>query len=312
MYSATFALTAIFGIALTNLFLGFAFAMLLGRGPRSLADLENAVTVRYFSPQLLFPFAHRGSKRKQIVASASSPVPPSAVTTPAPAAHCIAPAETSPTAATATATATAGVSPAAVQSIAIAKTTPRFVLPPDPVTPPQALDEAPDVVLRGQLEAWQASNPREENASLSGFAVMLPGSDAGAQVQTALMKAVLAKITTQLRKDRRVLQIADNLFLWFSADVQPDDGLLPVGRIRQILDKTRFLHEDTALTVEAHAAVLAVTLHDNAADLIERLQTTLKFAQEKAGQSLCIDVGDGPAFVEPLLLDVDQTEVVLA
>ncbi|MHB8957981.1 MAG: hypothetical protein ACYC4U_34060 [Pirellulaceae bacterium] len=308
MYSATFALTAIFGIALTNLFLGFAFAMLLGRGPRSLSDLENAVTVRYFSPQLLFPFAHRGSKRKQIVASASSPVRPSAVTTPAPAAHCIAPAETSPTAAAAA----AGVSPAAVQSIAIAKTTPRFVLPPDPVAPPEAPEEAPDVVLHDQLEAWQASNPREENASLSGFAVMLPGSDAGAQVQTALMKAVLAKITTQLRKDRRVLRIADDLFLWFSADVQPDDGLLPVGRIRQILDKTRFLHEDTALTVEAHAAVLAVTLHDNAADLIERLQTTLKFAQEKAGQSLCIDVGDGPAFVEPLLLDVDQTEVVLA
>ncbi len=30
MYSATFALTAILGIALTNLFLGFAFAVLIG------------------------------------------------------------------------------------------------------------------------------------------------------------------------------------------------------------------------------------------------------------------------------------------
>ena len=66
MYSATFALTAILGIALTNLFLGFAFAVLIGRGPRSLSDVEDAITIRYFSPQLLFPFSRRTARQSPV------------------------------------------------------------------------------------------------------------------------------------------------------------------------------------------------------------------------------------------------------
>ena len=65
MYSVTFALTAIFGIVLTNLFLGFAFAVLMGRGPKSWSDVENAVTIQYFSPRLLFPFSRRTAKKKE-------------------------------------------------------------------------------------------------------------------------------------------------------------------------------------------------------------------------------------------------------
>ena len=126
------------------------------------------------------------------------------------------------------------------------------------------------------------------------------------------MNAVFAKITSQLRKDRRVLRTDDHHFLWFSADMQPDDGLMPVGRIRQIIDKTQFLHQGTPLAIETHAVVMAVTLHDNAADLIQRVQTTLKHAQENGGQSMCIDLGEGLAFVEPLRLDIDASECVLA
>jgi len=43
MFSVTLALIAIFGIALTNLFLGFASALLIGRGPRSWSDVDEAV-----------------------------------------------------------------------------------------------------------------------------------------------------------------------------------------------------------------------------------------------------------------------------
>jgi hypothetical protein len=304
MYSATFALTAILGIALTNLFLGFAFAVLIGRGPRSLSDVEDAITIRYFSPQLLFPFSRRTARQAQVrpvalPVAASLPVtPPSTCSDP------VAP-SVPPTSAE-------DFSPApTVQSIAIAGTTPRLVLQPKPVSRP-AEDEAPEVVLGRQLEDWQASDPREETPCLSGFAVTLQNNAVDDHVGAALMNAVYGKITSQLRKDRRVLRTAENHFLWFSADVHPDDGLLPVGRIRQIIDKTRFVHQGIPLAVEAHAAVVAVKLHENAADLIRRVQTLLKSAQDKGGRSMCVDVGDGPAFVAPARLDIDESELVLA
>ncbi len=233
MYSATFALTAILGIALTNLFLGFAFALLIGRRPKSLSDFEDAITIRYFSPQLLFPFSRRTARR--------SPVHPVAtpVAVPSPIAASPPVATFPPLAASSACSDPApSVSPSSVgvaapaptlQSIAIAGTTPRLVLPPKPVARP-AEDEAPDVVLGRQLEAWQASDPREETPCLSGFAVTLHNGAVDDHVREALINAVHGKITSQLRKDRRVLRTAENHFLWFSADVHPDDGLLPVGR----------------------------------------------------------------------------------
>ena len=48
MFSVTLALIAIFGIALTNLFLGFASAVLIGRGPKSWSDLDDAVSSAIF------------------------------------------------------------------------------------------------------------------------------------------------------------------------------------------------------------------------------------------------------------------------
>ena len=45
MYSATFAMIVIIGIAVTNLFLGFATAMLLGRGPKRLSDIDRAIVL---------------------------------------------------------------------------------------------------------------------------------------------------------------------------------------------------------------------------------------------------------------------------
>lgn len=304
MYSATFALTAIFGIALTNLFLGYAFAVLIGRGPRSLSDLENVVTIRYFSPRLLFPFTRRTRKHKEEPSSAA----PAAARTPV-VQHAT---NTEPDSPTATPASAVDVPPAiTVRSIAIAGTTPRLVLQPKSVVPPEEV-EPPEVVLGRQLEAWQASDAREETPCLSGFVVTLRDGTVEDHVRTSLLNAVCGKITNQLRKDRRVLRSDDNHFLWFSPDVHPDDGLMPVGRIRQIIDKTRFLYEGAPLTVETHAAVVAVTLQDHAEDLIRRVQGTLKYAQQKGGRSMCVDFGDGPAFVEPLRLDIDESEFVLA
>ncbi len=42
MYSMTFALIVIIGMASMNLFLGFAAAVLMGRGPKSWNDVDRA------------------------------------------------------------------------------------------------------------------------------------------------------------------------------------------------------------------------------------------------------------------------------
>ena len=46
MYSATFAMTVIIGIAVINLLLGFAAAVLSGRGPKRWSDLERAFVLQ--------------------------------------------------------------------------------------------------------------------------------------------------------------------------------------------------------------------------------------------------------------------------
>ncbi len=189
---------------------------------------------------------------------------------------------------------------------------PMLVLPPKPGSPAVEEEQAPDVVLGRQLEVWQSSDPREETPCLSGFVVTVQDNTVDDRVRSSLMNAILAKISSQLRKDRRVLRTDDQHFVWFSADMQPDDGLMPVGRIRQIIDKTQFLHHGAPLAIETHAVVLAVTPNDNAADLIQRIHTTLKHAQENGGRSMCIDRGEGPMFVDPLRLEIDASECVLA
>ena len=198
-----------------------------------------------------------------------------------------------------------------MQSIAIAGTTPRLVLPPKPVSRP-AEDEAPEVVLGRQLEAWQASDPREETPCLSGFAVTLPNNAVDDHVRTALMNAVHGKITSQLRKDRRVLRTAENHFLWFSADVHPDDGLLPVGRIRQIIDKTRFVHQGTPLAIEAHAAGGG---REAARERSRPDSTCADHAEIRPGQRRPIDVrrcGRRTRVRGTARLDIDESELVLA
>ena len=46
MYSVTFAMTAIIIIAGTNLFLGFAVALLMGRGPKRWSDIDRAIVLQ--------------------------------------------------------------------------------------------------------------------------------------------------------------------------------------------------------------------------------------------------------------------------
>jgi hypothetical protein len=126
------------------------------------------------------------------------------------------------------------------------------------------------------------------------------------------MDAVHKSIVGQLRKDRRVLRVADNQFLWFSPDVHPDDGLAPVERTRQILRSTRFVHNEQTIAVTVQAAVVAVSSWEESPGLIQRLVGTLQYVYEKGEEPTCVDVGHGPEFVEPTKLDLQEIECLLA
>lgn len=310
MFSVTLTLTVIAGIALANLFLGFASALLIGRGPKRWSDLDEAVTVRYFSPSLLFArakhIAHPDIAHPDIAH-------PDMLDPPAPAA----PAWQPPDPAAAQSDLSEEVEYAAVRQLpptpptrpaAWDPATQKLVLTPlDPPAP--AVEEPPETVLSQQLEMWRENSDREEEtACLSGFMVTIRDPDAQQHMGELLLKAVQARISGQLRKDRCVLRIADYQLVWFSDDVSPDDGVMPVERIRQLLGKTRFLYEGHAVAIGVQAAVVAVSMADHPAELIRRIQATWQYALEKANEATCIDVGRGPEFVQPVPLDLDEID----
>ena len=309
MFSVILTLTVISGIALTNLLLGFASALLIGRGPKRWSDLDEAVTVRYFSPSLMFARAQHVAHPDML----DLPSPP------APAA----PAPEPPDPAAAQSDLSEEVEHEAVRQLPPAPPPPpahpaawdpatqKLVLTPlDPPAP--AEEEPPETVFSQQLEMWRGSSDREEEiVCLSGFMVTIRDPDAHQHMRESLLKAVQARISGQLRKDRRVLRIADHQLVWFSGDVSPDEGIMPVERIRQLLGKTRFLHEGHAVAIGVQAAVVAVSVADRPAELIRRMQATWQYALEKADEATCVDVGRGPEFVQPAPLDLDEIDCAI-
>ena len=110
-----------------------------------------------------------------------------------------------------------------------------------------------------------------------------------------------------------MLRIADNQFIWFSADVPPDEGLMPVERIRQILSKTRFLHAGNAMAVPQSKRPWSPCPPRIDPSDVDSTHPgdTLQYALEKGEGPTCVDVGRGPGFVQPPKLDLDETECVL-
>jgi hypothetical protein len=314
MFSVTVALIAIVGIALTNLFLGFASAMLLGRGPKSWSDVDNAVTVRFFAPRLAFPRARRNAEQDKATTAGGSQ---DARLARSPGSE----ESASPRSATHTPSgdgdeklffnASTHKPPASPsQCKAWDATTKKLVLAPK-ASPPPADEGPPEALFARQIEAWKASESHEETPCLSGIMITVENTALDEPTRTLLLSAVQASITRQLRKDRRVLRITDNQFVWFSPDVHPDDGLAPVERTRQILCQTRFMHNGDALAVTVQAALVAVSPWEDPPALIQRVARTLQYALEKGDGPTCVDRGHGPEFVQPAKLDLDEVECVL-
>ncbi len=104
----------------------------------------------------------------------------------------------------------------------------------------------------------------------------------------------LQRIKSQVRKDRRVLRIGSDQFVWFSSDVPPDDALMPVERIRQILTKTRFPAPEPAVAISVWGGVAIGLEGDDAPGLLTRLHDTLHYAVQQGADASCLDGGQGP------------------
>ncbi len=299
MLSFLLAMTAILAIAVANLALGFACAVLIGHGPQSLSDVDAAVRVCRFRPRLTLPRLPR-FKRPGTVPSPGRQRGSDASDQAAGAATCEAGGAASPRAAL------AGIQPHPIQHAA-----PRMVLTPrvaDPVDQPSD----PVAVLTQQLAAWQAAEAREAAPCLSGFEVVAHDPQLDANVRSLLYQSVRVKVIGQLRKDRRVLRIADQQFIWFSPDAHVDDVLRPVERIRQLFEKTRFRHGDAVVTATVYAAIVAATDGDLPQELLQRLDRALALAREAGVSATCVDRGDGPLPAEPQRLEIEPCECVLA
>ena len=100
-------------------------------------------------------------------------------------------------------------------------------------------------------------------------------------------------------------------FAWFSCDVSPVDALMPVERIRQVLAKTRFRHQEQPLEISVRSGVVIGLKEDDAAGLLERLRQTLHYAAEQGADTSCLDVGHGPQRQDPQPFEVGESECLV-
>ncbi len=311
MYSATFALTVIIVIALTNLFLGFASAVLLGRGPKRWSDVDRAIVLQPFPLELILPRRRQKVERIDILPGKTPVVIPVASTAPRSAGAAKATAASAKEPATVT-TAANQVRPVAAAPMSASESaTKRFVL--STVSPARVDDhDPPETILNRQLDAWHAGDLRDDVPSMSGITVAIRDAELESPTLSRLTNEIRTRISRQLRKDRRVLEVAANQFAWFSCDVAPGDALMPIERIRQMLCKTRFHCHGDIIHLTITAGVVTGSGVSDAADLIKRLQAAMASAREQGDSPTYLDKGQGPKPVTPFTLEVEETECDLA
>ena len=321
MYTATFAMTIIIVIAATNLFLGFAAAVLLGRGPKRWSDIDKAIVLQPVSLRGLHPApkttvervdlqlfppptppktepAHPAAEGvaaeqdtsteqdippQDVVVAAAEQVPDMPATAPAAASQPNAPVEPAP------------------QKIVLAQKGPAIKVENDP--PERDTQSATRYLAAQRLE--------RRTPSVSGTWPDVEGAELDNEVHKRLTEAVYQRIRKQVRKDRRVLNLGSGQFAWFSNDVPPEDALMPVERIRQMLTATQFQHAGNLINTTVVAGAVAGMPSDDAERLLKRLRTALQYAMEKQECTTCLDTGDGPTGVDPYPIEVEPTECEL-
>lgn len=186
----------------------------------------------------------------------------------------------------------------------------KIVLPTRP--PPQDTTvEPPEETLSQQLEMWREGDSSDETPSMSGILIDVEDSELDIAIRALLSKAAYRRVRAQLRTDRRLLQTGDYQCVWFSSDIPPDQALMPVERIRQMLTSTRFHHQGTTVSIKVVAAVVAAQKTDSPTHLLKRLHASLQYALEaleKQQHATCLDTGEGPEGVEPHPIEIQESD----
>lgn len=298
MYSMTFALIVIIGMASMNLFLGFAAAVLMGRGPKSWNDVDRALVFRSFSPELL------GIRRKPKVETNDQTT---AVEQPSADAHA------SPSPAVAprvSASAETDVPPTAVVPEAPAE---EPILTLEPMAPENAVDDTPpEQKLDEQLLEWREDEETDDLASLSMLVLAAPNDETEPEATPLLRKAIHDTMRKQIRRDRVLMTLEEGQYVWFSSDVHPEDALMPVERIRQTLQGMHFEYYERNLEVTIHSVVVAARREDRANDLTKRLRETIAVAEQSGEDAVFLDLGTGPKSTERLEIEVAESTCVLS
>ncbi len=320
MFSAMFAITVIFGIALCNLFLGFASALLIGRGPKSWADVEDRVQVRWIV-----------RRSKGTAEPLDNPAEPSVVQTAgrAPSARATAPttsaaerkdadrrtqssADTTPGDTECTDQKMEPGESDARPSVVEGASGPQSTEPSRVIQVPRdEPDEAarhPQAVLEDQLAAWISSEEHEKQPSAAILDIDFAEDDGESESNTRVLDAIATTVSGQLRKDRRVVRPVEHQFAWFADDMEVRETLTPVQRIRQLVNKTRFTHDDRSIPLEVRAAVVTVDADDTSKTLLERLQQAITVCRSNAESHTVVDEGEGPKEAEPVDFDVDEVQ----
>jgi hypothetical protein len=298
LYSTTFALIVIIGIAGMNLFLGFAAALLIGRGPKSWSDVDQAFIFRGFSPELI-------RVRGKSTAEASPPKadaggPPTRRR--APHTEPAIPKVSEPPPGTDHPTSTVPTEPQAEEA----------VLKLEPLVPQKEIDDTPaDEMLEAQLLEWRDDEEAEDIASISVLVLSEPNDDTEPEAVPLLRQAVYKTMRQQIRRDRVLMIMGAGQYVWFSADVHPEDALMPVERIRQTIQNTHYEYLERPLAIKMHSAVAAVRREDRAKDLTTRLLDTITVAQQSNEDVVFLELGSGPKATERIAIEVEESTCVL-
>lgn len=310
MYSVAFVMFVMIGIALTNLFLGFAAAILVGRGPRHWTDIDRAVQVRYV--MLRWP-RWRRARSEPVADTAADTSGPATSPTRLPSPVVAAPSQVTRS--------LPSRSPFDSVSVPAADPGDRMGDEDSPGPGPWApavgsakaslSDLPPQEYLARQLETWRDECEPDAPASLSGVSIDAAATVLDDVLRESLMSAVLERLTGQLRRDRRVVRIAADRLAWLSPDVDPEDAVMPLDRIRQLLTATRFTSGPRTIPLRVSAAVVAVQVDDNGPALLSRLEQSLQFAAQRCEPPLARDLGDGPEAAEAWELELDESVYAL-
>jgi len=319
MYSVSFAIAIIFCIAVTNLFLGFSAALLVGRGPRRIAHFSPALVLRRFSLKCLPRWFRR---RKETPLLAGTAVQPDDA------------AANKPTSDSARAQSRAQSvvdSPVKRESTEPNKAASNSEIPASPVAATPAAnilhspetnsviklpcdstpndDRPAETILAQQLLEQPAAD--DPTCHPSATMMFLERADANLDDPTwsKTLAAVQQVIRGQLRRDRQVLQFDPGEFVWFTGDTPVDEALLPAERIRQLLTNTQFESANQPIPIHVASAVVSATTGDGPDQVLARLRQAIQFARMQASDNTAIDWGDGPETAEPLDLEVAPRSV---